>query len=43
MLAQMTAPQALRFELVTLADAQRIFLAREREYSHLRQVLEDRK
>jgi antagonist of KipI len=40
LLAQMTAPQALRFELVSLSDAQRIYLAREREYSHVRQVLE---
>jgi urea carboxylase len=40
LLAQMAAPQALRFQLVTLEDAQRIYLAREREYSHVRQVLE---
>jgi allophanate hydrolase subunit 2 len=39
-LAQMAAPQALRFELLSLADAQRIYLAREREYSHVRHVLE---
>nr|MBA3479200.1 hypothetical protein [Lautropia sp.] len=39
-LAQMAAPQSLRFELISLADAQRIYLAREREYSHVRQVLE---
>jgi urea carboxylase len=39
-LAQMAAPQALRFELISLADAQRIYLAREREYSHVRHVLE---
>ncbi|MBA3480149.1 MAG: biotin-dependent carboxyltransferase [Lautropia sp.] len=38
-MAQMTAPQALRFVLISLADAQRIYLAREREYSHVRQVL----
>ena len=40
MMAQMAAPQALRFVLISLADAQRIYLAREREYSHVRQVLE---
>ncbi len=40
LLAQMAAPQVLRFELIALADAQRIYLAREREYSHVRQVLE---
>lgn len=40
LLAQMAPPQALRFELITLADAQRIYLAREREYSHVRQVLQ---
>lgn len=40
LLAQMTAPQALRFQLLTLEDAQRIYLAREREYSHVRQVLD---
>ena len=39
-LAQMAAPEAVRFELVTLVDAQRLYLAREREYSRLRQVLE---
>jgi len=39
-LAQMVPPQLLRFELVSLADAQRIYLAREREYSHVRQLLE---
>lgn len=42
LLAQMAAPAKLRFALISLADAQRIYLAREREYSHLRQVLEDR-
>jgi hypothetical protein len=35
----MAPPQALRFQLITLADAQRIYLAREREYSHVRQVM----
>ena len=40
LLAQMAAPQALRFQLITLEDAQKIYLAREREYSHVRQVLE---
>ncbi len=40
LLAQMAAPQALRFQLLTLEEAQRIYLAREREYSHVRQVLE---
>jgi antagonist of KipI len=39
-LAQMAAPQVLRFELISLADSQRIYLAREREYSHVRQLLE---
>jgi urea carboxylase len=39
-LAQMAAPQVLRFALISLADAQRIYLAREREYSHVRQLLE---
>jgi antagonist of KipI len=39
-LAQMAAPQELRFELISLADSQRIYLAREREYSHVRQLLE---
>ena len=29
----MAAPEALRFALITLAEAQRIYLAREREYS----------
>jgi antagonist of KipI len=40
LLAQMAAPQALRFELIALADAQRIYVAREREYSHVNQVLQ---
>jgi antagonist of KipI len=40
LLAQMTAPQALRFQMISLADAQRIYLAREREYSHVRQILQ---
>jgi allophanate hydrolase subunit 2 len=39
LLAQMAPPQAMRFQLVTLEDAQKIYLAREREYSHVRQVL----
>ena len=42
LLAQMTAPQALRFTLVTLVEAQRLYVAREREYSELRQALEGR-
>jgi antagonist of KipI len=41
-LAQMAAPETLRFSLVTLAEAQRLYQAREREYSQLRQVLEGR-
>ena len=39
LLAQMAAPQALRLQLISLADAQSIYLAREREYSHVRQVM----
>jgi len=39
-LAQMVPSQLMRFELVSLADAQRIYLAREREYSHVKQLLE---
>ncbi len=41
-LAQMTAPEALRFTLITLAEAQRIQAAREDEYSRLRQALKER-
>jgi antagonist of KipI len=41
-LAQMTAPEALRFTLITLAEAQRIQVAREDEYSRLRKTLEER-
>ena len=41
-LAQMAAPEALRFRLITLAEAQRLYVEREREYSGLRQVLEER-
>jgi urea carboxylase len=40
-LAQMTAPEALRFTLITLAEAQRIQAAREDEYSRLRQAMEE--
>jgi urea carboxylase len=41
-LAQMTAPEELRFRLITLAQAQRLYLEREHEYSRLRQALEER-
>ena len=40
LLAQMAAPQALRFQVITLEDAQKIYLAREREYSHVRRILQ---
>lgn len=39
LLAQMAPPQALRLQLITLGDAQKIYLAREREYCHVRQVM----
>ena len=42
LLAQMASPEAVRFVLVTLVDAQRLYVAREREYSELRQALEGR-
>ncbi len=41
-LAQMTAPEALRFKLITLAEAQRLYVEREHEYSRLRRALEER-
>ena len=41
-LAQLAAPEALRFRLVTLAQAQRLYVEREREYSRFRQALEER-
>jgi biotin-dependent carboxylase-like uncharacterized protein len=40
LLAQMASPEAVRFVLVTLVDAQRLYVAREREYSELRRALE---
>ncbi len=38
-LAQMAPRQSLRFAVILLSDAQRILLAREREYSHVRQIM----
>lgn len=39
-LAQLAPRRRLRFEPIALADAQRILLAREREYSHVRRMME---
>ena len=38
-LAQCAPRQALRFTMIPLDDAQRILLAREREYSHVRDII----
>jgi biotin-dependent carboxylase-like uncharacterized protein len=40
-LAQMAPRRRLRFAPIALADAQRILLAREREYSHVRSMMGD--
>jgi biotin-dependent carboxylase-like uncharacterized protein len=40
-LAQMAPHRRLRFAPIALADAQRILLAREREYSHVRSMMSD--
>jgi antagonist of KipI len=38
-LAQLAPGHRLRFTTITLADAQRILLAREREYSHVSRIM----